>query len=179
MGSLLNTASQQDSSHLLVEAICEASDAERVASCINTECISDPYSFGYLMGRIASLTPKKWKRRLEHGLDERSLKHAVANVTLYSVGFASDGMHGWAVGEAGKIIATVNRGASWSSQNSGVTTALSKVRASSDGKQRKRYPMVVCAQVAGSMAAPEMSMATSSGCNVPGGAGDKLGRPLP
>jgi photosystem II stability/assembly factor-like uncharacterized protein len=59
----------------------------------------------------------------------------VANVTLYSVGFAPDGTHGWAVGEAGKIIATADGGANWSSQNSGVTTSLSKVRASSDGKQ--------------------------------------------
>jgi photosystem II stability/assembly factor-like uncharacterized protein len=47
--------------------------------------------------------------------------------TIYDIRFV-DGQTGWAVGQAGQILKTVDAGASWSAQVSDVTTVLSNVR---------------------------------------------------
>jgi photosystem II stability/assembly factor-like uncharacterized protein len=47
--------------------------------------------------------------------------------TLNGVFFLSDGRRGWAVGEAGKILATADAGASWSVQTSGTAFNLNGV----------------------------------------------------
>ncbi len=58
----------------------------------------------------------------------------VPALELQSVDFLEDAQHGWAVGEGGTILTTVDGGQSWRPQASGTATSLSAVQFLADGQ---------------------------------------------